>query len=57
MRYQKVKDYLTQQDSTIVIKQIGDDGVEWFVPMEESNSHYQKYLQWLQKGNTPEEAE
>jgi len=28
-----------------------------FIPMDESNTDYQEYLEWLAEGNTPEEAE
>ena len=27
------------------------------IPMHHSNIDYQKYLEWLNEGNTPEEAE
>lgn len=30
---------------------------EYSVPIDESNRHYQEYLEWLAEGNTPEEAE
>ena len=29
---------------------------EYSVPIDESNRHYQEYLEWLSEGNTPEEA-
>ena len=28
-----------------------------FIPMNEENTDYQEYLEWLAEGNTPEEAE
>jgi len=27
------------------------------IPLDEANTDYQEYLQWLSEGNTPEEAE
>ena len=27
------------------------------IPMNEANTDYQEYLEWLAEGNTPEEAE
>ena len=37
-----------------IIKRISD-GV--FIPKDEDNKDYQEYLEWVAKGNTPEEAE
>jgi len=34
-----------------------DNDKPWFVPVDENNDHYQQYLNWVAKGNTPEEAE
>ena len=28
-----------------------------FIPLDEANTDYQEYLEWVAKGNTPEEAE
>ena len=28
-----------------------------FIPLNEENSDYQEYLEWVSKGNTPEEAD
>ena len=27
------------------------------IPFDEANADYQKYLEWVEKGNTPEEAD
>ena len=35
-----------------------EDGVEKLaIPKDEANRHYQEYLEWVSKGNTPEEAD
>ena len=31
------------------------DGVQ--IPKDEANTDYQEYLEWVSKGNTPEEAD
>ena len=28
-----------------------------YIPMDEANTDYQEYLEWVAEGNTPEEAE
>ena len=28
-----------------------------WIPFDEANSDYQEYLEWVSKGNTPEEAD
>lgn len=33
------------------------DGKELSVPIDEANTDYQKYLEWVAEGNTPEEAD
>ena len=39
------------------IKLTQDDGLMKFIPLDETNTDYQEYLEWLDEGNTPEEAE
>jgi hypothetical protein len=34
-----------------------DDGVFLFIPMNKENTDYQRYLRWLEEGNTPEPAD
>ena len=37
-----------------VIKRINADGSESFIPFDESNSDYQRYLRWLENPNEVE---
>jgi len=39
------------------IKLTQDDGLMKFIPLDEANTDYQEYLEWLAEGNTPEEAD
>ena len=39
------------------IKLTQDDGLMKFIPLDPANTDYQEYLEWLDEGNTPEEAE
>ena len=41
-------------ENTEQIQRISDNA---FIPFDEANRDYQEYLQWLDEGNTPEEAE
>jgi hypothetical protein len=36
-----------------VLKKIEENGQEWFIPLDESNSDYQAYLESLTKVKTP----
>ena len=51
--YKKILDMNGAEDTTII--QRLSDGA--FIPMNEANTDYQEYLEWLAEGNTPEEAE
>ena len=39
------------------IQRILDDGTISSIPMNEANTDYQEYLEWVSEGNTPEEAD
>jgi len=51
--YKKLKD-ITGTKEAKVIQRIIDNA---FIPFDESNRHYQEYLEWVAEGNTPEEAD
>ena len=34
-----------------------NDGKVLFVPLDEDNTDYQEYLEWVAEGNTPEPAD
>ena len=34
-----------------------ENNIEWGVPMNNSNKEYNEYLEWINKGNTPEVIE
>ena len=51
--YKFIKD--TEGNSSMVKKQIGN--TIFSIPFDEANTDYQEYLEWVSKGNTPEEAD
>ena len=51
--YKKVIDIMTQTESNC-IKRLSDNA---HIPLDEANTDYQEYLEWVAEGNTPEEAE
>ena len=52
MTYKKTKD--ASGNPSDVIRRIADGAC---IPPDEANSDYQEYLEWVSKGNTPEEAD
>ena len=38
------------------IKLTQDDGLMKFIPLDNANTDYQEYLEWVAEGNTPEPA-
>ena len=54
MAYQLVNDL---DGNVTVIKFTDDNGKIKCIPINEENTDYQEYLEWVAEGNTPEEAE
>ena len=53
--YKLTKDPITGDPGTSVNKT--EDGKISFIPMDERNTDYQAYLEWVAAGNTPEAAD
>ncbi len=51
--YKKVKDFDGVNDAKTILR-IEDKA---FIPFDEANTDYQKYLAWVAEGNTAEEAD
>jgi hypothetical protein len=49
----------TLPDATEVVAniEIVKNGEKWTVPINEANTDYQEYLEWVAEGNTPEPAD
>ena len=54
-----VKKIMSGFDSSVVanLKVIYNDDSVWTIPLNEENSHYQQVLEWVDAGNTIEEAD
>ena len=51
--YKLIKNYLTQE--TNMVQRLSDNA---FIPLTDpANTDYQKYLEWVAEGNTPEPAD
>jgi len=53
MKYKLTKN-IDETISTTQVIRISDGA---FIPFDEVNADYQEYLEWVAKGNTPEEAD
>jgi hypothetical protein len=50
----KLKKPLFGEESSTIVKRLSDNA---FIPFAPDNTDYQKYLEWLAEGNTPEPAD
>ena len=46
--------YIVENDVNPVIRQQADDGTVLWIPMDEANTDYQRYLEWVAAGGIPE---
>jgi hypothetical protein len=53
--YKLNKDRRTGEDCSV--NRTDDNGQVWSIPFVEDNTDYQKYLEWVAEGNTPEPAD
>lgn len=51
--YKLVRNFYTKVEEEMVLR-LSDMA---FIPLVEGNTDYQKYLEWLAEGNTPEPAD
>ena len=53
MKYKLIKNI----DGTINTTQVQQISTGAFIPFDKANADYQEYLEWVAKGNQPEEAD
>ena len=53
MSYKLLKDAITNQESYMILNKTTGS----YIPKDAANTDYQKYLEWVAAGNTPEEAD
>jgi hypothetical protein len=51
--YKKLNDLIENQEADVILR-LSDNAS---IPKDEANTDYQEYLEWVAKGNTPEEAD
>jgi hypothetical protein len=49
--------YKIMDSMASVIKKTDNDGKITYIPFDEANTDYQAYLEWVDEGNTAEEAD
>ena len=55
MQYKLIKHPMTNE--LVSIKLIDDNNMNYTIPLDEANTDYQEYLEWVAEGNTPEPAD
>ena len=54
MKYKISKNYAAQE---VGVNKFQDDGIILGIPFDPANRDYQEYLEWVDEGNTAEEAD
>ena len=49
--------YKSLQHGNVVSVFVTKNGKEYSIPFDENNTDYQEYLEWVEEGNTAEEAD
>ena len=50
INYEIITDFLGSE----ILKRTDKDGQVWWIPLDESNSDYQRYLRWLENPDAEE---
>ena len=56
MTYKLIKNPFTNKVQSVRLTKT-DSNIILIIPFDEENTDYQKYLEWVSKGNTAEEAD